>query len=105
MIAERIQELLEEGISVDYFDGTDRPELTAYLGNLKAHRCRLDAVEANVVLALNRVDKQTTPSARPSDNADDLAKETGDSKAETFGPPRWPRHSISTDPGVKSLRD
>jgi len=82
VIEERLQILLDAGIDVDWFDGCARDELRAYLGNLQAHRCRLDAVEANVVLALNRVDKKTAPKARPSDNAHDVRDETGKSNAE-----------------------
>ena len=82
VIEERLQQLLDEGIDVGWFLDCSRDELRAYLGNVKAHRCRLDAVEANLILALNHFDKKTSPNARPTDNADDVAEETGESKAE-----------------------
>jgi len=66
VMEERIQQLLEGGIDVSYFEDCDRDALSAYMGNLKAHRCRLDAVESNVILALSRVDKKARPSARNS---------------------------------------
>jgi len=69
VIEERLQHLLDRGIDVDWFADCGRDELRAYLGNLKAHRCRLDAVETNVIRALNRFDKKTSPLARPTDNA------------------------------------
>ena len=82
MLEERIQDLLVAGSDVEYFAGCCGEELRAYLGNLKAHRCRLDAVEANVVVALNRLAKQTSSKARPSDSADDIQRATGESRFE-----------------------
>ena len=82
VIEETIAELLDEGIDVSWFAETPRQQLCGYLGNLKAHRCRLDAVEANVIIAINKQDKKTTPGAKPSDAADDVKESTGESGAD-----------------------
>jgi hypothetical protein len=82
VIEEAIAELLDEGIDVSWFAETPRQQLCSYLGNLKAHRCRLDAVEANVIIAINKQDKKTTPGAKPSDAADDVKESTGESGAD-----------------------
>ena len=106
MLEERIQTLLDAGIDVDWFGDCSRDMLRGYLGNLQAHRCRLDAVEANVMLALNRLDKQTAPEARPSDNADDIRDQTGKSNAESNRTARraelfdrWPQTSAALAAG------
>ncbi|MGI9624123.1 MAG: DUF222 domain-containing protein [Acidimicrobiales bacterium] len=82
MIEAAVSELLDEGIDVSWFSNVSREKLCGFLGNLKAHRCRLDAVEANVILAINRVDRETAPRAKPSDAADDVKESTGDSGAD-----------------------
>jgi hypothetical protein len=73
---------LRNGATVDYFDDHTRAELGGLLTELKCHRGRLDAVEANVLLAINVWDKRSAPNARPSDTADDVTENTGESRHE-----------------------
>ena len=77
-----VLDTLRNGSTVDYFDDHSRAELGGLLTDLKCHRGRLDAVEANVLLAINVWDKRSAPGARPSDTADDLTESTGESRHE-----------------------
>ena len=82
MFEAKTLQLLEGGITADYFDGLTESSLDEHLQTLKASRACIDAVEANVLVALNRVQKQTSPSARHSDGADNLTERTGVSRGE-----------------------
>lgn len=78
----QLRDLLDHGVDVGWFTPCDRAELRSHLRHLQIHRGRLDAVEANVIAALNRLGNESATRAKPSDAADDIKEQTGASGAE-----------------------
>jgi hypothetical protein len=75
-------QLLGGGVSATYFEGLNENALGTHLLTLKTSRACIDAVEANVLVALKRLREQTSPAAKHSDGADDLTERTGESRGE-----------------------
>jgi hypothetical protein len=74
--------LLQGGRTASFFEGFDEAGLNSHLRTLKTCRGQIDAVEANVLVAIKHLHEVDSPSAKHSDAADNLTEGTGESRSE-----------------------